>query len=81
MIVVKASNVGKLNNYDLGQTNFVWAQPGDSVENLGLPSTEVNDSDVVPFSNFLVTYNTTTDLIWRSNISWPPANPYAYNPE
>lgn len=81
MIVVKASNVGKPNLYDLGQTNFVWAQPGDSAQNLGLPSTVVNDSDVVPFSNFLETNNTTTDLIWRSNISWPPSNPYAYNPE
>ncbi len=80
MIVVKASNVGKLNNYDLGQTNFVWAQPGDSAENLGLPSTEVNDSDVVPFSDFLTPY-LPSDLTWKSNISWPPANPYAYNPE
>lgn len=80
MIVVKASNVGKLNNYDLGQTNFVWAQPGDSAQNLGLPSTVVNDSNVVPLSDFLVAYSP-SDLIWRSNISWPPSNPYAYNPE
>jgi hypothetical protein len=79
MIVVKASNVGKMNNYDLGQTNFVWAQPGDSSENLGLPSTEVNDSDVVPFSNYLVSLP--SDLNWRTNIPWPPPNPYSYNPE
>ena len=80
MIVVKASNVGKINNYDQGQANFVFAQPGYSAENLGLPSTEVKDSDVVPFSNFLYDPGSPGDLNWPTNITWPPANPYSYDP-
>jgi len=80
MIVVKASNVGKGSNYDQGQANFVWAQPGSSAQNTGLPSTVVNDSDVIPFSDFLAAY-LPTDLEWETNIQWPPANPYSYNPE
>jgi hypothetical protein len=80
MIVVKASNVGKGSNYDQGQANFVWAQPGSSAQNTGLPSTVVNDSDVIPFSDFFPAYNP-ADLEWETNIQWPPANPYSYNPE
>jgi len=79
MIVVKASNVGKMNNYNQGEPNFVFAQPGYSGENSGLPSTAVYDSDVVPFSDFLSVF-LPSDLNWPTNITWPPANPYSYDP-
>lgn len=72
-------------------STFIWYKPGASgvsseYNNVGLPFTEVNDGDVVPFSNFGYDYSPGTytpknsNMDWPSSISWPPANPYSYNP-
>ncbi len=72
-------------------STFIWYKPGASgvsleYNNVGLPFTEVNDGDVVPFSNFGYDYSPGTyspqnsNMDWPSTISWPPANPYSYNP-
>ena len=102
MIVVKASRVSTDNSdsnyrYFPGVTSspypstFIYYKPGASgvssnYDNIGLPVTEINDGDVVPFSNFGYDYSPGTytpqnsNMDWPTNISWPPASPYSYNP-
>jgi hypothetical protein len=54
--------------------------------NRGLPRTEVQDGQVVPFSNFGYSYDpgiytpSKSNMDWPTNIPWPPANPYSYDP-
>jgi hypothetical protein len=90
MIVVKASNVGTdsavaANRYFPGQgspSTFIWYKPGLSdgsqttISNVGLPTTQVNNGDVVPLSNFGYD-STANNLNWPTSITWPPANPYS----
>ena len=99
MIVVKASRVSTDSTtaavrYFPGTgtpSSVIYYKPGASgvtttYNNVGLPFTEVNDGDVVPFSNFGYDYSPGTytpknsNIDWPSTISWPPANPYSYDP-
>lgn len=102
MIVVKASNVSTdssnaADRYFPGTGNpksVIYYKPGLSdasqttIDNLGLPDTQVNNGDVVPFSNFAYEFSgpggifnpKLSNLDWNSNITWPPANPYSYDP-
>jgi len=90
MIVVKASNVGTDSGvasyrYFPGEgspSTFIWYKPGLSdgsqttISNVGLPTTQVNNGDVVPLSNFGYD-STANNLNWPTSITWPPANPYS----
>jgi hypothetical protein len=101
MIVVKASNVSTDSStaavrYYPGTGNpssFIYYKPGLSdgsqttINNEGLPDTQVNNGDVVPFSNFAYQFAgpggvfdpKLSNLDWNSSPAWPPANPYSAN--
>jgi len=94
---VSTDSSNAANRYSPGTTTppypstFIWYKPGNgnssqtTIYNPGLPITEVNDGDVIPFSNFGYNFNTgqyspaKSNMDWPSDIPWPPANPNVSN--